>query len=220
MCERRRVSGERSHVAAVVALVSVLMAGARAQEVIERVLAAVEGQIVTLSDVRGVLALGLAPDPPQGADPVGAVLIRLIDRELMLREVQRYLPPEPATTDVEQRLDRVRSRFPSEPAFRAALAHTAFDDERLRNWVRNDLRIEEYLRDRFASAGQLTGEEIDVYLKQHQAELAREGQSLDAARDLARSALAEERRTGLIDEWLAGLRRRAEVVNLYFVNPG
>ena len=120
------------------------MAGARAQEVIERVLAVVEGQVVTLSDVRGALALGLAPDPPQGADPVGAVLIRLIDRELMLREVQRYLPPEPAKTDVEQRLGRVRSRFPSEPAFRAALAQTAFDDERLRDWVRNDLRIEEY----------------------------------------------------------------------------
>ena len=49
------------------------MAGASAQEVIERVLAVVEGQVVTLSDVRGALALGLAPDPPQGADPVGAV---------------------------------------------------------------------------------------------------------------------------------------------------
>jgi peptidyl-prolyl cis-trans isomerase SurA len=207
-------------VAAVLALVSVLIASARAQEVIERVLAVVDGQVVTLSDVRGALALGLVPDPPQGADPVGAVLIRLIDRELMLREVQRYLPLDPARTDVEQRLGRIRSRFPSEPAFQAALAQTGFDEERLRDWVRNDLRIDEYLRDRFVSAGQLSDEEVEVYLKQHQTELTREGLSPNEMRDLARASLAEERRAGLIDEWLDGLRRRAEVVNLYLLNPG
>ena len=64
-------------------------------ELIERTLALVGGEAITLSDVRGALALGLV-DVPAAADQIPAATKRLIDRALMLREVQRYAPAEPA----------------------------------------------------------------------------------------------------------------------------
>src|SRR5262245_29227888 len=64
-------------------------------ETIDRVLAVAAGQIITLSDVNAARDLGIAT-PGAAADPVRAVLSQLIDRELVLAEVERYAPPEPA----------------------------------------------------------------------------------------------------------------------------
>jgi hypothetical protein len=87
-----------------------------------------------------------------GADPIDAATERLIDRTLVIREVDRYAVPEPADAEVEARVARLMSAFPSQEAFRDTLASVAFTEAQLRAWARNDLRIEAYLDQRFASA--------------------------------------------------------------------
>jgi hypothetical protein len=119
-------------------------------ELIERTLALVAGEAITLSDVRGALALGLIDVP--AADRIPAATKRLIDRALMLREVQRYTPGEPAVADVEARLETVRARFASADAFRTALASAGLSEPLVRAWLRDDLRIAAYLKQRFAAA--------------------------------------------------------------------
>lgn len=126
---------------------------ARGQELIERTLAIVGGQAITLTDVRAALALGLV-EPAAAGDPVPAATKRLIDRLLMLREVQRYAPPEPADADIDARLAAAQARFPTAEAFKSALESGGFSDARLRAWARDDLRIEAYLAQRFAAAGE------------------------------------------------------------------
>jgi len=140
-------------------------------ETIDRVLAVVAGQIITLSDVTAARA-------GNTADPVRAVLSKLIDRELVLAEVERYAPPEPPAGAVEREIDAVRARFPSTETFDEALARSGLDDTHLRERVRQDLRIRIYEDQRFAAAD-------------------------------------PGRRQTLIDEWVAGLRRRAEIIDLY-----
>src|SRR5436190_359353 len=93
-------------------LVLALGAATPRAEVIDRVLAVAAGQVITLSDVTAARDLGL--QRADGApDPVRAILQTLIDRELMLAEVERYGPPEPALDAIERELAVVRSRFPS-----------------------------------------------------------------------------------------------------------
>ena len=90
-------------------LIGIASACARA-ETIDRVLAVVAGQLITLSDVTAAADLGLqAADG--AADPVRAVLSKLIDRELILAEVDRYAPAEPAADEVDREVERVRGRF-------------------------------------------------------------------------------------------------------------
>ena len=120
-------------------------------ELIERTLALVGGEAITLSDVRGALALGLV-DVPAAADRIPAATKRLIDRTLMLREVQRYTPPEPADAVLDARVQGVGARFASADAFRAALASAGFSELSLRAWLRDDQRIAAYLEQRFAAA--------------------------------------------------------------------
>jgi hypothetical protein len=110
-------------------------------EIIDRVLAVVSGVVITQSDVTAAFDLGLA-SPGQTDDPV-------IDRQLMLAEVERYAPPEPAPDALGRAVAAVRARFSSEQAFNAALARSGVDAPRLRQLLRDQLRIDAYLDQRF-----------------------------------------------------------------------
>jgi parvulin-like peptidyl-prolyl isomerase len=185
-------------------------------EVIDRVMAVVAGQVITLSDVDGAIALGLV-STSQAQDPRQAALQQLIERELELREVRRYLPPEPDEREVEQRLQLVRQRFSSPEEFKQALAQSGIDETRLRENLRDDLRIRAYLNERFAGFAQPTEEELLAYYTAHRSEYIRDGSVPPFAdvREIVRQQVENERRRLTITEWLAGLRRRTEVTELY-----
>jgi hypothetical protein len=148
-------------------------------ETIDRVLAVVAGQLIMLSDVTAVRALGIV-EPAPGGDPIGSVLARLIDRELMLAEVDRYAPPEPDAADIDREVAVVRARFASQKAFDDTLARSGFDVTHVREIVRQNQRLRAYLEQRFTVPDNDAG-----------------------------------RRQSVIDEWVAGLRRRTPVLNLY-----
>lgn len=125
---------------------------AQTPELIERTLAIVAGQPITLLDVRGALALGLI-EKSGGPDQVSDATARLIERALVLREVQRYTTPDPPDAALDERLRALASPFGSTDAYRAALAAAGLSEAEVRLWVRDDLRIAGYLDQRFATAG-------------------------------------------------------------------
>lgn len=148
-------------------------------DVIDRVLAIASGEIITLSDVRAALALGRvqAGNVP---DSVRVALTQLIDRALLLAEVNRFAPPEPSVLALDAALDSVIARFPTPEVFDATLERLGVDRAFVRELLREDLRIRAYLDQRFTA------------------------QTLDEQR-------------AMVDAWLAGLRRRADVIDQYDV---
>src|SRR5262249_6331324 len=134
-----------SFVGVVMALVA--SPAARA-EVIDRVLAVAAGELIMLSDVTAARDLGLVK--VEGPDrSVGPILSKLIDRELVLAEVDRYAPPEPSAEAVAAQLADVRAAFPSRATFDAVLARSGIDENRLRETLRQNLRIRAYEDQRF-----------------------------------------------------------------------
>ena len=67
---------------------------ANGPEIIDRMMAVVAGDLIMMSDVAAAVEFGLVPPAP-AADVTRTVLSQLIDRSLMLAEVERYAPPEP-----------------------------------------------------------------------------------------------------------------------------
>ena len=163
------------------AIAATLMVGsARAQggdEVIDRVLGVVSGEVITLSDVRAAIELGRV-QAGNVADPTRVVLSQLIDRVLVLSEVERFAPPEPTPVALDTAVDSVVARFPSPQSFEATLARFGVDRDYVRELLREDLRIRAYLDQRF-------------------------------------TADTPDQQRVMVDEWIAGLRRRADVVDLY-----
>ena len=144
---------------------------AAADEVIDRVLAVAAGDVITLSDVRAAQELGRV-EAGNAPDPVRAVLGQLIDRALVLAEVNRFAPPEPTPQAIAAALDVVAARFATAQAFDAAMARLGIDRPFVRDLLREDLRIRAYLDQRF-TADTPGGQRI------------------------------------LVDQWVAGLRRRS-----------
>lgn len=203
-----------SDIARLIVLLAVVVAccaTTAAADVIDRVLATVEGRVITLSDVRIVKTLGLVP-VPDDADPDKAILSALIDRLLILEEVERYAPPEPDPAAIEQRVDAVRAHFASPDEFTHALERLGTNTVFVTQWARNDLRIASYLDQRFAGAAEPNDEELENYRRQHASEFARTGQK-DEVQLLneARARVTAERRQALVKEWIEGLRARSDV---------
>jgi hypothetical protein len=184
---------------------------AQTAELIERTLAIVGGHVITLSDARAATALGLI-DIGKPADPVDAAATALVERELVLREVQRYAPPEPSPSAIAARVETLRQRFPNAGAFTSTLEGFGFNEVRIVSWIRDDLRIQAYLAQRFAAAGAPTEQEVSQAYMSRRAEFEQAGTTFEQATPMLREQLSAARRRELIADWVADLRRRTDVV--------
>lgn len=183
-----------------------------AVEIIDRVVATLASRAITLSDVRAAVSLGLVPGPAT-AEPSLATVEAVVDRELVLLEVERFGPGAPDESAVDQRVSEITNRL-GESELEMVMARAGLDVPRLRALVREQLQIERYLADRFGAAAQPTDEEVRAYFRDHAERFVKDGSvmSFDEAAPLARAALSDARRRELIDSWIAGLRRRTPAV--------
>jgi hypothetical protein len=131
-----------------------VLVGARAPraEVIDRIMAVVDGQTITLSDVNAAIQFREVQPPPGTPDAVGYTLNRLIERTLILAEVDRFQPPEPDPSEIAVRIDDLQKRAGSEAAFDRKFSVTGTTRDQLRRSIRDDLRITTYLNQRFGAA--------------------------------------------------------------------
>ncbi len=202
----------RSIARAVMVLVCAAAAvGARA-EIVDRVLATVGSQVITLSDLRAVQTFGLLPaGMPAGTPPeiVGA----LVNRELMFGEVQRFVVPEPDRALIDRRMAQIRAAFPGAAAYDQALARTAMTESRLRVLVAGNLQIDAYVEQRFSAPGQPTADEVQRYYTDHPTEFSQAGRlrPLAEVRALAQERFLAARQRTLVDQWLDRLRRGTHI---------
>lgn len=189
-----------------------LAASVAVGEVIDRVLAIVNSHLITLSDVRASIALGLVR--PEGDEPTESALQQWIDRVLVLEEVERYAPPEPAQADVDAAVEAAIARAGGPERFRAALETYGFDEGWVRQWIRADLRTQSYIEQRFAGTVLPTEEDLENYYRQHPEEFVRDGREItgEEAQQLARERVIAERRAAVVRDWIEGLRRRASIL--------
>jgi len=205
----------RSRTAAGIAIVCALLLPAApggGDELIDRVLAAVEGRVITLSDVRTAVRFKFVKTGT-AADVIAATLDGLIDRLVILAEVERYAPPEPDPEAIRNAVAAMRARIGSDQEVAAALRVAGLDEAALVQWARNDLRVAQYLRERFAGAAEPSEEDVESYMRRHEADLLRTGRALDdpEIRRLALERVAVERHEAVVAEWVKGLRARAGV---------
>ena len=186
------------------------MTPASAQQLIDRVLARVDGAPLTLTDVQAALGLGLIR-VPAGSDPVVAGTQQMIDRQLQLVEVQRFPPPEPDRAAVTR--DIARLKMNAGATLPALMQSTGVSEQRINDIARDNLRIAGYLDQRFGTAVQASDEEVAAYYRTHESEFTRGGDVVpfEEVEPAARLRVSEERRRATVDQWIRDLRSRADV---------
>jgi hypothetical protein len=180
---------------------------ASAQQLLDRVVARVDGYAVTLSDVRAAVGLGIveAATEEAGVDAV-------VERQLVLAEVARFAPPEPAPGAVDREVMRLRAHAGARLA--GLMASTGVDDAGIRDIARDNLRVDAYLNQRFGTTVQLTQDEVLQYYRIHPDEFTRDGRLMPfaEAEPEARERAGGERRAAMVAQWHRDLRGRAEIV--------
>src|SRR4051812_4271660 len=186
---------------------------AGAQQLINRVMARVNSEAITLTDVQAAIGLGIVQ--PMGADAIASGTQLMIERQLVLVEVQRFPPPEPAAAAIDR--EAARLKMNAGPRLAALMQSTGLSDERIHEIARDDLRVLGYLDQRFGTAVQVSDDEVTQYYRGHPQEFMRDDQPMpvDEAEPLARQRASEQRRRATIDQWIRDLRARADVT----VNP-
>ena len=117
---------------------------ASAQQLLDRVVARVGTAAITQTDVEAAVAFGLVD--PKAGDPVKL----MIDRRLMLAEVNRIPPPEPDFRAVQALM--VTMKTTAGPDVNAVMKRTGVDDNRLSELARETLRIQSYVQQRFPAS--------------------------------------------------------------------
>ena len=122
----------------------------------------------------------------------------LVDRQLMLAEVERFTPPEPSAADIAGEVDAMTARAGERLA--AVTEETGVDQARIRELARESLRIQGYLNQRFGTTTLLSEEEVLQYYRIHPEEFTQNGRLIPfgEAEPTARQRAAAERRASTI----------------------
>jgi hypothetical protein len=187
-----------------------------AQELLDRVLARVNEEAITLTDARAAIALGTI-EQTDGVDPIVSAVVQLIERRLVLAEVARFAPPEPDITSLDARVNAIKAHVGSPEQLAALEKRTGVGDVQIREIARDDLRIRAYLNQRFGSSVQATDDDAAAYYRAHLEEFRVNGELTPYAQaePIARQKAAAERRSAVIFQWMRELRQRADVVEMY-----
>ena len=184
-----------------------------AQQLLDRVLARVDGVPITLTDVQAAIGSGIIQ--VGAGDAIAEGTQQMIDRQLELTEVQRFPPPEPSPDAIARETARLTmnagSRLPM------LMQSTGLTEQRILEMARDNLRIAGYLDQRFGTTVQVSDEEVAAYYRTHEAEFSNGGVAVpyEEAEPIARQRVASERRRAIVSQWIRDLRSRAGVV----VNP-
>jgi hypothetical protein len=185
-----------------------LVARMSAQSLLDKVAARVNGSVILLSDVRAAVMLGLvegvAPDSEDAVE-------QMVQRALLIEEVNRFPPPEPSAEAIDTELARLRERAGG--AFDTVERTTGLTADAVRTFARDRLRVQTYIDQRFGVVVPLTDEQVLQYYREHPEEFTTGGQlaPFEQVQAQARERAGLEQRRRTIAQWLGDLRARADV---------
>ena len=184
-------------------------------ETLDRILAIVAGHVIMQSDVRAFVDLQLAR-PGTDLDREDEVLTYLIERRLVLDEVDRYVVADPPPAVIERRLAEVAARFASEEELAAVLARVGYTADDLGQVLRDDARRDAYVEARFGLPSMPTEEQLRLHYEEHLDEFTADGRRPEFAemRPLVRQRIERERRAANVGAWVAQLVRRGQILRI------
>ena len=184
-----------------------------AQEVVDRIAARVENDVILLSDVRALSRYQQLLDGKSETDT--QILDRLVDQWIVRTEADVSHSPRPSEADIDHGLSRVRESFGSEEEYQAKRKQAGLREQEVRAMVTAQLYLSNYLDSRFRPAVQVDPKEIeDFYQTAVVARAKARGQApptLDAARDSIQEALIQNGINQQAELWLKESRLRLHV---------
>ena len=185
---------------------------------VDRVLAVVNGEPITYSEVLEAIALmpGVTPAPT-----LDEALERLIDARLMEHEARRYLQEPPSEEESEATLRALMDRFATPEDYRATLRRLGVAEDYLRKRIQRELIVDRYVDRRFRPLVQVAQREVEEYYRTVLLPDLDAGSpaTLVEVESLIRNILEQRDLNRRISAWVDELKSSASIVRLPLSEP-
>jgi hypothetical protein len=184
-----------------------------AQEIVDRVAARIENDIILLSDIRALSRYQQFLDGKSETD--AQILDRLIDQWIVRTEANVSRFPQPSASEIERSVERVRKSFTSAAEYEARKKEIGLSEAEVREMAAAQLYLSNYLDSRFRPGVQIDPKTIDDFYQKSIVPRAKErGQEpppLETARDFIQEALVQRGINDQADQWLIESRARLHI---------
>ncbi len=183
------------------------------QQVIDRIIARVENDVILLSDLRDLQRYQLLVDGKQESDALA--LDRLIDQWIVRSEASASRFPQPGSDEIDRGLERLRKSFDSPAEYEARKKASGLTDAEIRAMMASQLYLGDYLDSRFRPSARVDSRQIEDFYNSALVPRAKaRGQqppTLDASREAIQEALIQTAITEQANQWLRESRARLHI---------
>lgn len=208
-CEvRNNAKGRTVSAAGMVLYAFLSLAAVGHAELIDRVVAAVNNDVITLSELRQAVAFNAA----LGGKGSGRQLEQetregLINGRLLLQEAYRLRFAEVSEQDIAAEVGRLRQRLGSDDAYRAFLVRTDLTEERLGRMLGDRLLIERFVEKKIGLFARVSRDEAQSYFQDHPKEF--KDMRFAQVQKSITALLSAQKVSQQLDQYVAELRDRA-----------
>jgi hypothetical protein len=187
-----------------------------AQELIDRVAARVENDIILLSDVRHLGRYQMLVDGKSETE--AQLLNRLIDQWVVQNEADASRFPRPTEAEIDQGVAALKKSFPSLQEYEERRKQSGLSEAQVRDKIATQIHLTNYLDSRFRPSVQVDAKAIEDFYKSAVLPRAKargqEPPSLETSREVIREALIEQSIDAQAEQWLKESRSRIHVERL------
>lgn len=194
-------------------LLVTLTTGAIAGQLVDRIVARVESDIILLSDIRTLSRYqALVQGKPESDTKI---LDRLIDQWIVRTEADNAHFPHPSDAAVARGMERVMAAFDSTKEYQTRKHEVGLSDAEIRNLVASQLYLSNYLESRFRPAVQIASKDVEEFYQTAivaRAEARNQAPpALEASREYIQEALLQRRINEQAEIWLKESRGRLRI---------
>jgi hypothetical protein len=186
-------------------------------EEIDRLLAAVNGKVITEGDLRlaGILNAVALSGSKGGPNSDDQALSRLIDLELLRQELKNFGMAKEDESEVESRLQVLRDAYAKTGGLTAFLKKHGLQESELISYLRLESSILRFVNFRFRPFINVTNEEINAYYEKRLApQLEKSKLDLPPLAQVStriEEILREEKINEVFDQWIANIRHNSRI---------
>jgi peptidyl-prolyl cis-trans isomerase SurA len=195
----------------------VFMSGITCGAEMDRLIAAVNGVVITEGDLN--LARSLKGILSNGGNIEGGTrneeIERLIDQELMRQELKNFSMTEVEGSSIEARIQSLREAYATRGGLAALLQRTGLQESELKSYIRLEFSILKFVDFRFRPFVGVSEADIRDYYEKRLAPQLQESKidlpKLDQISAKIEVVLREEKINAVLDQWMKEIRRSSRI---------
>jgi len=192
-------------------------------EIVDQVAAVVEGEVITLSDLKWLIefrGFQVPEDEQERRDFYLTVLNQIIEQKLIAMEAEQTPMVEVTADEVEAQIAAYKQRFPTEEAFQQRLVEMQTSLQEFRQIIRRQVAVNKFIEARFKPFIIVLPNEIEEYYREtlvpQLEKLNQPIPALEVVEESIRQILTEQQTNEELERWLRTARQRATVTTLLF----